>query len=155
MKKREDFYKDIDIFSRGAKGFSPFIIDILRGIEREFGGVDKEYLIYIEEKFQVEEKELLDTIKMLNIKIMEIREVKEIRVCLGIHCKARGGEFVYDEFRKKLGVDEGEKTSDGKFLLNIQRCFAKCNEGPNVKVGDKFYNKVKVEDVKKIIEENI
>ncbi len=155
MKKREDFYKDIDIFSRGAKGFSPFIIDILRGIEREFGGVDKDYLVYIKEKFQVEEKEILDTVKMLNIKIMEIVEAKEIRVCLGIHCKARGSQFVYEEFSKRLGVDEGEKTSDGKFLLNIQRCFAKCNEGPNVKVADKFYSNVRVEDVKKIIDENI
>lgn len=155
MKKREDFYKDIDIFLRGAKGFSPFIIDILRGIEREFGGVDKDYLVYIKEKFQVEEKEILDTVKMLNIKIMEIVEAKEIRVCLGIHCKARGSQFVYEEFSKRLGVDEGEKTSDGKFLLNIQRCFAKCNEGPNVKVADKFYSNVRVEDVKKIIDENI
>lgn len=155
MKKREDFYKDIDIFSRGAKGFSPFIIDILRGIEREFGGVDKAYLAYIQEKFQVDEKELLDTIKMLNIKIIEIREAKEIKVCLGIHCKARGSEFVYDEFRKRLGIDEGEKTPDGRFLLNIQRCFARCNEGPNVKVGERFYDGVRVEDVKKIIDENL
>lgn len=155
MKKREDFYKDIDIFSRGAKGFSPFIIDILRGIEREFGGVDKAYLVYIEEKFQVEEKELLDTIKMLNIKIIEIVEAKEIRVCLGIHCKARGSRFVYEEFSKRLGIDEREKTSDGKFLLNIQRCFARCNEGPNVKVGERFYDGVRVEDVKKIIDENL
>jgi NADH-quinone oxidoreductase subunit E/NADP-reducing hydrogenase subunit HndA len=154
MKKREDFYKDIDIFSKGAKGFSPFIIDILRGIEREFGGVDKAYLTYIQEKFQVEEKEIIDTIKMLNIKIIEIREAKEIRVCLGVHCKAKGSQFIFEEFSRILGIDEGEKTSDGRFLLNIQRCFAKCNEGPNVKVGDKFYDDVKVEDVKKIIDEN-
>lgn len=154
MKKKEEFYRDIDIFSRGSTGFSPFIIDILRGIEREFGGVSKEFLSYIEEKFQVEEKELLDTIKMLNIKFMEMVEAKEIKVCLGVHCKARGSQFVYDEFVRILGVDEGEKTSDGKFLLNIQRCFAKCNEGPNVKVGNKFYDDVSVEDVKKIINEN-
>ena len=51
MKQKEDFYREIDIFSKGASGFSPFIVDIMRGIEREFGGIEKEYLDYISEKF--------------------------------------------------------------------------------------------------------
>ena len=53
-----------------------------------------------------------------------------------------------------LKIDIDETTTDGKFSLTVQRCFAKCTVGPNVKVGEKFYNRVDVEDVKKIIEEN-
>jgi len=154
MKTREDFYKDIDIFSRNANGFSPFIIDILRGIEREFGGVDKLLLKYIGEKFVVEEKELLDTLKMLEIKLLEIKETKEIRVCIGMNCKAGGNEFVLEEIKNILKIDVDEKTSDGSFSLATQRCFARCEEGPNVKIGDKFYNKVDVSQIKKIIDEN-
>lgn len=153
-KTREEFQRDIDVFSRGANGFSPFIVDILRGIEREYGGVDNSFLEYIGEKFKVEEKELLDTLKMLGIKLLTIKETKEIRVCIGMNCKAGGNEFVLEEFKKLLKIDIDEKTSDGSFSLAIQRCFAKCEEGPNVKVGDKFYSKVDVSKVKGIIEDN-
>ena len=34
MKQKEDFYREIDIFSKGANGFSPYIGDIMRGKER-------------------------------------------------------------------------------------------------------------------------
>ena len=154
MKKREDFYKDIDIFSRGVNGFSPFIIDILRGIEREYSGVDWKFLKYIEEKFSVEEKELLDTLKMLGIKILEIKETKEIRVCTSTHCRAGGSQFILEEIKNILKIDVDEKTSDGVFSLATQRCFSRCEEGPNVKIGDNFYNKVDVTQIKKIIDEN-
>lgn len=154
MKKKEDFYREIDIFSKGASGFSPFIVDIMRGIEREFGGVEMEYLAYISEKFGVKLEEVLDTAKILGIKLNDKKETLEIRVCLGMNCKANGGEFVLDEFKRLLKIDIEETTEDGRFSLAIQRCFAKCTIGPNVKVGDKFYNQVDVEKVKKIIEEN-
>lgn len=154
MKTKEEFYRDIDVFSKGANGYSPFIIDVLRGIEREFGGVQKEFIKYIEEKFKTTEKEVLDTVKILEIKILDTKETKEIRVCIGMHCKANGSDFVLDEFKKNLKIDVDEITDDGIYLLGVQRCFAKCNEGPNVKVGEAFYSGVKVTDVKKIIEEN-
>ena len=79
MKKKEDFYKEIDIFSKGVSGFSPFIVDIMRGIEREYGGVEREYLDYISEKFGVKLEEVLDTAKMLGIKLNDTRETLEIR----------------------------------------------------------------------------
>ena len=91
---------------------------------------------------------------MLGMKLNTKQETLEIRVCSGMNCKANGGEFVLDEFKRLLKIDIDETTTDGKFSLTVQRSFAKCTVGPNVKVGEKFYNRVDVEDVKKIIEEN-
>lgn len=154
MKQKEDFYREIDIFSKGANGFSPFIVDIMRGIEREFGGIEKDYIDYISEKFDVAVEEVLDTAKMLGMKLIAKQETVEIRVCVGMNCKANGGEFVLDEFKRLLKIDVDETTKDRRFALAVQRCFAKCTVGPNVKVGEKFYSQVEVEHVKKIIEEN-
>ena len=88
------------------------------------------------------------------MKLNTRQETLEIRVCSGMNCKANGGEFILDEFKRLLKIDIDEITKDGKFALAVQRCFAKCTVGPNVEVGEKFYNRVDVEDVKKIIEEN-
>ena len=71
-------------------------------------------------------EEVLDTAKMLGMKLNTKQETLEIRVCLGMHCKANGGEFVLDEFKKLLKIDIDETTTDGKFSLAVQRCFAKC-----------------------------
>ena len=154
MKKKEEFYKEIDIFSKGVEGFSPFIVDIMKAIEREYGGIDTEYLDYMSEKFRVNINEILDTAKLLQLKIYNNKETVEIRVCLGMNCKAKGGDFLFEEVKKILKIDVDEITEDGRFTLKIQRCFAKCNLGPNIKIGDKFYHEVQVEQIKKIIEEN-
>lgn len=154
VKSREEFYKDIDVFSKGVSGFSPFIIDIMRGIEREYGGVEEEFINRISEKFEVTSKEVLDTCKMLGIKIIVKKEPKEVRVCSGMTCKTNGGDFLLEEFKKQLKIDEDEITKDGSFVLRTQRCFGMCAQGANVKVRDKFYHGVMVSDVKTIIEEN-
>lgn len=154
MKKKEEFYREIDIFSKGIEGFSPFIVDIMKAIEREYGGIEKEYVDYISEKFQVNTEEIVNTAKILQLKIYEKKEALEIKVCLGMSCKSRGGDFILEEVKRILKIDEDETTEDGRFTLRIQRCFAKCNRGPNIKIGDKFYHEIEVEQVKKIIEEN-
>ncbi len=154
MREREEFYKDIDIFSLGATGFSPYIIDIMRKIEREFGGVDQDFLDYISKKFKTTEQELIETAKMIGIKLKGLKNSKEIRVCVGSNCKADGSEFVLEEFKKILKIDVNETTEDGEFTLTLQNCFSKCGEGPNVKIGENFYSGVEVESVAELIELN-
>ncbi len=151
MKNREDILREIEIFSRGANGYSPLIIDILRNIERDFGGVEEFYIKEISEKFQVEEKEVLDTAKMLGIKILKSVEVTEIRVCLGQTCTMRGSEAILDKFRKVLGVEVDETTEDGKIKLTTQRCFGRCPVGPNVKIGDDIRPRFKPEFVENVV----
>lgn len=76
-----------------------------------------------------------------------------ISICMGTACYVRGAEKVLDEFRRKLKVEVGQTTPDGKFSLNCLRCVGACGLAPVVMVGDKTYGRVSPDGVQDILAE--
>jgi NADH:ubiquinone oxidoreductase subunit E len=56
------------------------------------------------------------------------------------------------EFEQVLGIQSGEVTQDGKFSLDSLRCVGACGLAPVVTINQKVYGKVKVGDVRDIME---
>jgi len=77
---------------------------------------------------------------------------KEIKVCVGMSCSARGSAKLLTKMKKELGIDVDEVTADGRFSLGTQRCFGKCAIGPNIYVDDTGYHRVDEEDIKRILD---
>lgn len=76
-----------------------------------------------------------------------------ITVCTGTACFVRGASKVLDEFKRYLGVDEGETTPDGKFTLGGVRCVGACSLAPVVMVNGRVYGNVVPKAVADILEE--
>lgn len=76
-----------------------------------------------------------------------------ISICMGTACYVRGGEKVLEEFKRKLNVEVGETTKDGKFSLNCLRCVGACGLAPVVMVGEKTYGRVSPDGVQEILSE--
>jgi NADH-quinone oxidoreductase subunit E/NADP-reducing hydrogenase subunit HndA len=76
-----------------------------------------------------------------------------ISVCMGTACYVRGGEKVLDEFRRQLGIEVGGTTPDGLFSLDSLRCVGACGLAPVVMIGPRVYGRLKVTDVKGILDE--
>ena len=76
-----------------------------------------------------------------------------ISICTGTACYVRGAEKVLDEFKRRLKVQVGETTADGKFSLSCLRCVGACGLAPVVMVGDKVYGRVSPDGVAEILAE--
>ena len=76
-----------------------------------------------------------------------------ISVCMGTACYVRGGEKVLDEFRRQLGIEVGGTTPDGLFSLDSLRGVGACGLAPVVMIGPRVYGRLKVTDVKGILDE--
>ncbi len=76
-----------------------------------------------------------------------------ISICMGTACYVRGAEKVLEEFKRKLKVEVGETTKDGKFSLNCLRCVGACGLAPVVMVGEKTYGRVSPDGVQEILAE--
>jgi len=63
-----------------------------------------------------------------------------IKVCNSISCKLCGSDKITAHLQKKLGVNIGETTTDGKFTLDYAECLAACCNAPVVIVNDKTYH---------------
>ena len=72
-----------------------------------------------------------------------------IRFCTGTSCMLAGHEKTLDYLKKKLNVQNGCKTTDGKFSLEEAECLCACEVAPMMQLGGKYYGNL---DEKKIDE---
>ena len=76
-----------------------------------------------------------------------------IEVCHNIVCMVRGADDLIDHIGGKLGIGQGETTTDRKFTLNSAECLGACANAPCMMIGDKYYEDVTTEKADKIIDE--
>jgi len=76
-----------------------------------------------------------------------------VQVCTTTPCWLRGSDGVLDACKKKLGVEPGETTADGKFTLDEVECLAACVNAPMVQIGDDYYEDLDADSMTKILED--
>ncbi len=107
---------------------------------------------------------MIDSTKSLNEKITHCSQClknkvegldgkRAVVVCGGTGCMASHSEEILEEFKKLIE----EYDLQDKVTVNHVGCFGFCSQGPFVKIfpEDTLYHAVKVEDVRKIVEEDL
>jgi NADH-quinone oxidoreductase subunit E len=65
-----------------------------------------------------------------------------VRVCEGTACHINGGRAVHDEWRRKLGIEDGDVTDDGAFSLEAVACVGCCTLAPVTLVGEEVHGQL-------------
>ena len=75
-------------------------------------------------------------------------------VCTNLSCRLRGADKIVDCIRRKLKIDIGETTPDGKFTLASAECLASCGTAPMLQLNqDAFIENLTEESTLKLIDE--
>jgi NADH-quinone oxidoreductase subunit E len=74
-----------------------------------------------------------------------------IEVCTNISCHLVGAEGILQAVEKKLGIQSGERTEDGRFSLQKVECLAACSWGPCIHINGKEYRNLTPEKVEQIL----
>lgn len=69
-----------------------------------------------------------------------------IQVCRTLPCMLAGAEILLEHISDKLGIKEGQTTSDGKWTLMAVECLACCDKGPAIMINDTLYTRVSPEE---------
>ena len=62
-----------------------------------------------------------------------------IEVCTTTPCWLRGSDEVLGACKRRLGIEVGETTADGKFTLVEVECAGACANAPAVAIGEDYY----------------
>lgn len=74
-----------------------------------------------------------------------------IHVCDSVSCWLMGYESLKEALVRKLGVQFGQTTADGRFTLLPICCLGTCDRAPALFVGDDLYRDLKLEDLDGIL----
>jgi NADH-quinone oxidoreductase E subunit len=62
-----------------------------------------------------------------------------LQLCTTTPCWLRGSDDVVETCKRKLGIDIGEVTADGKFSMLEVECLGACVNAPVIQINDDFY----------------
>ena len=112
-------------------------------------------------------REIMDAVaEYLNLQPIQVYEVAtfysmfvtkpvgrhSISVCTNISCMLRGADEIVRHLEKRLGIQLGENTADGKFYLKVEEeCLAACCGAPMMVVDHQYYENLTPQKVDEVI----
>jgi NADP-reducing hydrogenase subunit HndA len=129
------------------------LINVLHKAQGIFGYLPAEVQEIVARELKIPVAKVYGVVTFYSFFTMIPKGQNPISICMGTACYVRGAEKVLEEFKRKLNVEVGETTKDGKFSLNCLRCVGACGLAPVVMVGDKTYGRVSPDGVQEILAE--
>jgi NADH-quinone oxidoreductase subunit E len=62
-----------------------------------------------------------------------------LQFCTSISCHLAGAGELVEHCRRRLGIEMGQTTPDGKFTLTEVECIAGCDRAPSMMVNDAYH----------------
>ena len=75
-----------------------------------------------------------------------------IGVCTGTACYVKGAGDVLERIQKRLGIEPGGTTPDGRFSLEATRCIGACGLAPVMTINEDVYGRLTPDEVDKILD---
>ncbi len=75
-----------------------------------------------------------------------------VQVCTNLSCSLVGSDGVLGCIKRRLGIDVGETTADGKFSLSEVECLGSCGTGPMMQINDDYWEDLTPEGAIEIID---
>jgi NADH-quinone oxidoreductase subunit E len=75
-----------------------------------------------------------------------------LQACRNLSCSMRGAEGVIDHLSRRLGIEPGQTTDDGRFTLSTVECLGSCGTAPVVMVNEAYHENMSAARLDALIE---
>jgi NADP-reducing hydrogenase subunit HndA len=129
------------------------LINVLHKTQSTFGYLPAEVQEVVAREMNISVAKVYGVVTFYSYFTMLPKGKYPISICTGTACYVRGAEKVLDEIKKKLNIQVGETSADGKFSISCLRCVGACGLAPVVMIGEKTYGRVSPDGVEAILKE--
>ena len=128
------------------------MLPVLYLAQREFGHLGAEAIDYVAKLMDQAPARVQGVVSFYTMYNMAPIGRHHIQVCRTLPCALRGAEEVTEFLKKKLGIECGQTTPDGRFTLSEVECLASCGTAPMMQVNDDYYENLTAEKIDQILE---
>ena len=128
------------------------LLPVLYLAQQEFGCLSPEAIEYVAtlmEQAPARVQGVVSFYTMFNTKPIGRHH---IQVCRTLSCALGGAGRITAFIRRKLGIDIGQTTTDGRFTLSEVECLASCGTAPMMQINDAYYENLNEETTEKILD---
>ena len=125
---------------------------ILQAAQDIYGYLPEEVQIIIAEELDIPLSEIYGVASFYAQFTLNPKGKYRISVCLGTACYVKGAASVLAAIEKKLGIQPGGITPDGKFSLDACRCVGACGLAPVMMINEDVYGRLTPDQIGPILD---
>ena len=108
--------------------------------QREFGWLSLPVLEYVAELMELPLAWVTSVASFYTMYWKEPKGRWHLQVCRNLPCQLRGAIHVQRAIERRLGIRDGERTTDGRFSLEEVECLASCGTAPVLQINNEEYH---------------
>src|SRR3974377_924909 len=133
------------------EGESTDLIPVLQDMQDSYNYLPKDELKVVAARLHVPLTQIYSVATFYTMFSLVPQGEHQLKVCVGPTCPLRGGQRLVDSVASRLGCEVGYTTKDGSFSLETVGCLGSCAQAPVMMINDKYYARVTVDKVPKIL----
>jgi NADH-quinone oxidoreductase E subunit len=128
------------------------MLPVLYLAQQEFGHLGREAIEYVARLMEQSPARVYGVVTFYTMFNMKPIGRHHIQVCRTLPCALGGAEKVTSFLKKRLGIDCGQTTADGRFTLSEVECLASCGTAPMMQINDDYYESLTDEKITEVLE---
>jgi NADH-quinone oxidoreductase E subunit len=128
------------------------MLPVLYLAQREFGHLGPEAIEYVAKLMGQAPAWVCGVVSFYTMYNMKPIGRHHIQICRTLPCALGGAEKVTAFIKKKLGIEPGQTTPDGRFTLSEVECLASCGTAPMMQVNDDYYENLTEAKINEILD---
>ena len=128
------------------------ILPLMFIVQRERGYLDPPGVSYLANRLGLRITDIWEVATFYSMLHTKPIGKYHIQVCKTLSCKLLGSQKITEHCSKKLGIQVGETTPDGKFSLSEVECLGSCGTAPMFQINFDYYENLTTEKVDQILD---
>jgi len=130
------------------------LMPVLWLAQREFGFIGADVQSYIAELMELPVAWVEGAVTFYTMYYTRRMGAHHLQLCTNLSCRLRGADEVLSAVKRKLDVEPGGTTRDGKFSLDCVECLGSCGTAPVLQLGSgPFVENLTVEGALALVDE--
>jgi NADH-quinone oxidoreductase subunit E len=142
VRRLQSLYPD----KRGA------LLPVLHMAQDTFGYVSLEAEEYVAGLFGLSPAHVHEVVTFYTLYFREPKGRHVIAVCHNLSCHLAGAPEILAHVKRRLGIEAGETTADGRVTFQAVECLCACEAAPMMQVDDRYELNLTTEKVDRILE---
>jgi NADH-quinone oxidoreductase subunit F len=127
------------------------LLPTLHLVQEQEGWISREAIEYVGGLLDLSPAQVHDTASFYTMFRLKPEGKTLIEVCTTLSCALRGAGELLEHTCRKLGIQPGETTADGKFTVKGVECLAACGGAPAVQVNGEWLEHATAADLDRVI----
>ena len=128
------------------------VLPVLWKVQESAGWVSSEAEAWVAERLGVSPAHIHGCVTFYTMYKQRPLGKYHIQLCTTLSCMLRGSDELLEHLKRKLDIDEGQVTANGKFSLVCVECLGSCDTAPMFQLNDDYHENLTLEGVDALLD---